>query len=541
MRRLQLGPRSRTYPIVGGHIQDAAGHTSRDHPFRFSPPPPGTADSSATVSSSSFRIPGVVPSSLGDGKRRPGGSSASLRAFAPTNLAQSPPRRWDEEGSAGWTDLASGPEFSSATASADAGWASRGADGGPATLDAIGETDFGGRSTARPFTSSSYHHLRTTTADGSIGTYVCAVLEHRGVGREVGVAAIEKTTGRCVLTQFADTPTYVKTIHHLSLHPPSVILVPESAVRAPLGSGTKTTRRAKAKHAADAGEESVLVKCLEDVFDLKVVPLPRNRWNHEEGARYLDKLLVEDMKDRAREEPSTPQTPRHGSSLHEATTETHAETSRSTLTSEMTAAATTRAAILEAISSKYYALSAACALLEYVESVTNRIFSPHSLRIRYVVPDGTVLISSNTARDLELVNSLVDRQSKLCLYGLLDHCVTPMGQRLLRMNILQPLTDKDTIEARYDAVEECIQSEERFYAIKESLKPLKEASVDLDKVIHQLIATDKKMLYPKRTENKIAQMLSLRTLIRTLWPSECSQGNFNFSDLLSLPVRGVGG
>ncbi|KAN0060765.1 MutS protein msh4 [Thecaphora frezii] len=184
--------------------------------------------------------------------------------------------------SAGWTDLASGPDFSSATASGDAGWANRGADGGPATLDAIGETDFGGRSTARPFTSSSYHHLRTTTADGSIGTYTCAVLEHRGVGREVGVAAIEKTTGRCLLTQFADTPTYVKTIHHLSLHPPSVILVPGSAVRAPLGSGTKTARRAKAKHVADAGEESVLVRCLEDIFDFKVFPLPRNRWNHEE-------------------------------------------------------------------------------------------------------------------------------------------------------------------------------------------------------------------------------------------------------------------
>ncbi|KAN0060766.1 MutS protein msh4 [Thecaphora frezii] len=200
------------------------------------------------------------------------------------------------------------------------------------------------------------------------------------------------------------------------------------------------------------------------------------------------------MKDRAREEPSTPQTPRHGSSLHEATTETHAQTSRSTLTSEMTAAATTRAAILEAISSKYYTLSAACALLE------------HRLDQQ-----------QHDARDLELVNSLVDRQSKLCLYGLLDHCVTPMGQRLLRMNILQPLTDKDTIEARYDAVEECIQSE-RFYAFEESLKPLKEASVDLDKAIHQLIATEKKMFYPKRIENKIAQMISLQTLIRTLWP-----------------------
>ncbi|SPO41792.1 related to meiosis-specific MutS homolog [Pseudozyma flocculosa] len=323
-----------------------------------------------------------------------------------------------------------------------------------------------------------------------MGSYICAVLEHRGVGREVGIAAMEKDTGRCILTQFADTQTYVKAIHHLSLHPPSAILVPESAVRTPLRKGSKATRSADPVRAADpvATEESVLVKCLEDIFELSVTPLPRRHWNHEEGARYLDKLLVDDTGQGFVSPP--------GSVARDSGTGVGA--SRSNLSSEINAAATTRAAVLEAISTRYYGLSAACALFEYIESVTNRVFSPRSLRIQYVVPDGTVLISSNTARDLELVNNLIDRQSKLCLY------------------------DKDTIEARYDAVEECTQSEERFYAIKESMRPLKEARVDLDKVIHQLVATEKKTLFPKRTETKIAQMLSLRTLIRTLRPARAA-------------------
>lgn len=123
----------------------------------------------------------------------------------------------------------------------------------------------------------------------------------------------------------------------------------------------------------------------------------------------------------------------------------------------------------------------------------NRVFTPKTLRIRYIFPEGkvlvlnrsflaptrppthidrasnladTILINSNTAHDLELVRNLIDPKSKDSLYGkssikkictnrseidstpscrqtgLLNHCVSPMGQRLLRTNILQPLTGK---------------------------------------------------------------------------------------------------
>lgn len=50
-------------------------------------------------------------------------------------------------------------------------------------------------SPSRPFTASSYHRSRLMTADGSIGNYVCAVLENRGIGREVGIASIDRDTG----------------------------------------------------------------------------------------------------------------------------------------------------------------------------------------------------------------------------------------------------------------------------------------------------------------------------------------------------------
>lgn len=47
----------------------------------------------------------------------------------------------------------------------------------------------------------------------------------------------------------------------------------------------------------------------------------------------------------------------------------------------------------------------------------NRVFTPKSLRIRYVVPEGTIMINSNTAHDLELVSNLIDSKSKDSLFG----------------------------------------------------------------------------------------------------------------------------
>ena len=52
-------------------------------------------------------------------------------------------------------------------------------------------------STARPPTARA----RTATSTHHESSFVVAVLEGRGVGRELGVAALEKDTGRVVLVQ----------------------------------------------------------------------------------------------------------------------------------------------------------------------------------------------------------------------------------------------------------------------------------------------------------------------------------------------------
>lgn len=58
----------------------------------------------------------------------------------------------------------------------------------------------------------------------------------------------------------------------------------------------------------------------------------------------------------------------------------------------------------------------------------------------------------NTKKNLELVETLRNRERQYSLLWLLDKCKTAMGSRFLKQNIENPLTDRKSIERRYDLV-----------------------------------------------------------------------------------------
>lgn len=71
------------------------------------------------------------------------------------------------------------------------------------------------------------------------------------------------------------------------------------------------------------------------------------------------------------------------------------------------------------IVTRYYALSAASALLKHAELKLNTRFAAASLRIRYVQVDGTMMIDPETARNLELVGNMSNKRSNHSLFGYL--------------------------------------------------------------------------------------------------------------------------
>lgn len=78
-----------------------------------------------------------------------------------------------------------------------------------------------------------------------------------------------------------------------------------------------------------------------------------------------------------------------------------------------------------------------------------------------------MMVESSTISSLELIQNLQNPKSKDCLFGLLNHTLTPMGSRLLKSHLLQPSTNIETLEKRYDALEELATREDVFFAVRQ--------------------------------------------------------------------------
>jgi DNA mismatch repair protein MSH4 len=119
----------------------------------------------------------------------------------------------------------------------------------------------------------------------------------------------------------------------------------------------------------------------------------------------------------------------------------------------------------------------------------------------------------STVRSLELVQNLTNPKSKDCLFGLLNATLTPMGGRLLRSNVLQPLTNEETLGTRYDALEELSTKEEMFFAVRQALKPF----LDVDRTLTQLILIPTQPSL-KDTEQAVNNVIMLKQFVMLIRP-----------------------
>ena len=67
-----------------------------------------------------------------------------------------------------------------------------------------------------------------------------------------------------------------------------------------------------------------------------------------------------------------------------------------------------------AMTGKHYALAAASALFKFLEMSRDCVFAPKSLKIKYCPLEGTMLIDSESAKNLELVENVGDAPLLAC-------------------------------------------------------------------------------------------------------------------------------
>ncbi len=119
------------------------------------------------------------------------------------------------------------------------------------------------------------------------------------------------------------------------------------------------------------------------------------------------------------------------------------------------------------------AIMAAGQLLDYVRD-NLRTDPKHVRSVSLYLPHAGMYLDSTTRRNLELTETIHDKSKKGSLLWVLDRTLTPMGKRLIRQWIEQPLLDPDAINRRLDGVGELAADGAKRSSIRESLGEIRD-------------------------------------------------------------------
>ena len=124
---------------------------------------------------------------------------------------------------------------------------------------------------------------------------------------------------------------------------------------------------------------------------------------------------------------------------------------------------------------------AAGALLLYLYETQKNDLTHFTHLVPYL-PSKFMLLDSSTRRNLEVVETLREKQKRGSLLWVLDKTKTAMGGRCLRSYIEQPLIEKDEINARLDAIEELNKDTVSRDELREYLNPI----YDLERLLGRI-------------------------------------------------------
>lgn len=121
------------------------------------------------------------------------------------------------------------------------------------------------------------------------------------------------------------------------------------------------------------------------------------------------------------------------------------------------------------------------ALLLYLQE-TQKTSLSHMTKLVPYTTGKYMILDSSTRRNLELCETLREKQKRGSLLWVLDKTKTAMGARLLRKSIEQPLISREEIERRLDAVEELKESPISREEIREYLTSV----YDLERLVSRI-------------------------------------------------------
>ena len=179
-------------------------------------------------------------------------------------------------------------------------------------------------------------------------------------------------------------------------------------------------------------------------------------------------------------------------------------------------------------------LCAAGCVLHYAQE-TQRTALPHVQSIQLQQNSETVLLDAATRRNLELTQNLAGG-TEATLAAVLDKCVTPMGSRLLKRWIHQPIRDLNKLQKRQDVIATLQDS-----GLIESLQPCLQQVGDMERILARVALRSARPRDLTRLRTALAQIPILVNYIQnqTACLAQMMAQLADFSELQSLLERAI--
>ena len=154
-------------------------------------------------------------------------------------------------------------------------------------------------------------------------------------------------------------------------------------------------------------------------------------------------------------------------------------------------------------------VAAAGALLQYV-SDTQKASLPHLQTITVERREDAVVMDGPTRRNLELESSLSGHDQHT-LAGVMDHCHSPMGSRLLRRWIQRPLRDTERLKGRYQAVDAVLAS-----TTGEALQSRLHGIGDVERILSRVALRSARPKDLRQLREALSRLPELRALLAVI-------------------------
>ncbi|MFD0966693.1 DNA mismatch repair protein MutS [Seminibacterium arietis] len=180
-------------------------------------------------------------------------------------------------------------------------------------------------------------------------------------------------------------------------------------------------------------------------------------------------------------------------------------------------------------------LCAAGCLLQYAKE-TQRSALPHIQSISLLHNSDNIQLDASTRRNLELTQNLMGGTENT-LSSILDKCVTPMGSRLIKRWIHQPIRNLDKLQQRQQIIESILKSDLIF-----ELQPYLKQVGDMERILARIALRSARPRDLTRLRTALEQIPHIKQSLskqNLLQLTVLSQKIGEFSQLLDLLQRAI--